>query len=169
MEKRDELLKLFLDTFGFSVQRLPGKAFELALLLVCDPKTPGEILEILIRCDDPKLLERIAEHPNATSPVLELLCEHPHPDVRAAVSENMNAPREILLKLCDDPHPDVRYRLAENPCLSTDVLNKLAEDSNPYVAHRANSTLLKLSRPEGALRNLFQKISHGISQLRAVG
>lgn len=169
MEKRDELLKLFLVTFGFDSGMLPGKALELALFLACDPDTPQDILELLAKSDHAPLLERIAEHPNAQPYLLEILAGHDHQDVRAAVSENPNVSLEILLKLCDDHHPDVRYRLAENPCLAPSVLDKLTEDSNPYVAHRAHCTLTRLERPEGSLRNLMQKISDGLAQLRSVG
>lgn len=169
MKKRDELLKIFLDTFGFNFRNLPGNAFELALLTACDPDTPCEILELLAQADHPVLLQRIAEHPNVKPFLLEILASNPHPDVRAAVAENCNVPLEILLRLCNDEHPDVRYSLAENPCLPRAVLNYLSDDINPYVANRARVTMCRLDQPEtGIIRNIVHRLSTRFAQGKAV-
>lgn len=167
MQKRDELLEVFLTTFGANFT-VSNKCLPLALCIACDPDTPGEILEHLARTDNETLLERIAEHPNASPFLLEILASNPSPDVRAAVAENPNVPDEILGELLFDNHPDVRFRIAENPSMHPDVLNELCEDSNPYVAHRARLTLMKMDRPEGLLRNIMHLVTARFAAHRAV-
>ncbi len=158
MQKRDELLEVFLVTFGINFKVL-SKSLPLALCIANDPDTPPEILEHLARSDNEQLLERIAEHPNVNPYILELLSAHQSPEVRAAVAGNCNVPAEVLDELCNDTHPDVRYNIAENPCISQEVLNKLTADSNPYVAHRAQTTLMRMDRASGTLKNFIQKMN----------
>jgi len=167
MQKRDELLEVFLMTFGVNYS-MSTKCLPLAFCIASDPNTPAEILEHLARTDNTRLLEKIAEHPNVKPFLLEILASHTSPDVRAAVSENPNVTEDIVATLCQDDHPDVRFRLAENPNLSLDALNELAEDSNPYVAHRARLTLMKMERPESLLKNIMHLVSARFAAYKAV-
>ncbi len=167
MQKRDELLEVFLMTFNVSYSD-SNKCLPLALCIASDPNTPSEILEHLARTDNTRLLEKIAENPNSKPFLLEILASHPSPDVRSAVSENPNVPEDIVATLCQDDHPDVRFRLAENPYIGAKVLNDLAEDSNPYVAHRARLTLMKMDKPEGLLRNIMHLVSARFAAYKAV-
>lgn len=167
MQKRDELLEVFLTTFGVNFT-VSNRCLPLALCIACDPETPGEILEHLARTDNETLLERIAEHPNASPFLLEILASSPSADVRSAVAENPNVPDEILVELCKDDHPDVRYSIAENPGMSLDILSDLAEDNNPYVAHRARLTMMKMDRPEGLLKSIMHLVGSKFAANRAV-
>jgi len=167
MQKRDELLEVFLMTFGVNYS-MSTKCLPLALCIASDPNTPAEILEHLARTDNTRLLEKIAEHPNVKPFLLEILASHSSPDVRAAVSENPNVPEDIVATLCQDDNPDVRFQLAENPYIGEGALNELADDSNPYVAHRARLTLLRMERPEGLLRNIMHLVGAKFAAYKAV-
>ncbi len=167
MQKRDELLEVFLATFDVNLST-SNKCFPLALCIASDPNTPSEILEHLARTENTRLLEKIAEHPNATRFILEILASHSSPDVRAAVTENPNVPEDIIAELCRDDHPDVRFRIAENPNIDVEVLSELTEDSNPYVANRARMTLVRLERPEGLLKNILNLVTTKFAAYKAV-
>lgn len=113
--------------------------------MAVNPNTPSHVLEELMSEGAPtELLERIAEHPRATSEILAQLAEHDDPEVRAAVADNKNASDSILAALAEDTSPDVRYSLAENPNLPLAVLKTLTEDENPFVAHRAQRTVQRI-------------------------
>lgn len=167
MQKRDELLEVFLLTFNINFS-MSARCLPLALCIASDPDTPAEILEHLARTDNTLLLEKIAEHPNAKPFLLEILASHSSPDVRAAVSENPNVPEDIVATLSQDEHPDVRFRIAENPKINADLLNELTEDSNPYVAQRAINTLMKMERPESLLRNIMHLVTARFAVHRAL-
>lgn len=119
--------------------------------LAVNPATPPEILEQLAIGGSAALLERIAEHPQATRPLLTVLATHAHAEVRSAVADNSNTPEEIVLALARDECADVRFAIAENARTPVPILGLLADDENPYVAHRAKSTLTRLSRETGQL------------------
>jgi hypothetical protein len=157
MQKRDELLEVLLETFGVPVKS-SSKCLPIALCIVSDPETPGELLEHLAKTDNERLLERIAEHPNLSPFLLEILASHPLPGVRAAVAGNPNVPADVLMSLCNDGHDDVRYSIAENPSMSPEILDYLVEDSNPFVAHRARLTLMKMNEPHGLLQNIIHMV-----------
>ena len=114
--------------------------------LAVNPATREEVLEKLIANGCVSLLERVAEHPNANATTLSCLAHHPHPDVRSAVAYNHTASEEDLWKLAEDESPDVRFALAENPHIAEAILRMLSEDDHPYVAHRARTTLQRLTQ-----------------------
>jgi hypothetical protein len=130
-------------------------------LLASNPSTPAEVLDHISQCVKcPKVLERIAGHPNAHPAILKRLAGSESSDVRTAVAENSNAEIEILRDLMADGNIDVRFCLAENPNVPTEILEELAVDDNPYVAYRAQSTLEKIGRKPAQLREMPVQQQH---------
>ncbi len=132
--------------------------------LAVNPETPPDVLEQLAICGCLALLERIAEHPQASRPLLIALATHDHPIIRSAVAENCNTPDDIVAILAQDECADVRYSIAENARMPVPILELLAEDENPYVAHRARTTLCRVCTdycapfrmPQGERRRIEQ-------------
>jgi hypothetical protein len=126
------------------------------LLLASNPSTPMQVLEHIAQCVKcPKVLERIAGHPNVGKETLQLLAQSDHYDVRSAVAENSNADLEIIRILARDGNTDVRFCLAENANLPEDILQELSSDENPYVAYRAQVTLSKVgSKSQAQVKTL---------------
>jgi len=149
MENRDQLLKIFLDSYGLSPVAVFRGATAWAKAVVCDPETPSDVLTALARCSTSDLLERIGENSNASAELLAQLAVNESPEVRVAVGSNPNTASETVWMLASDGHPDVRYSLAENHNLDPSVLEALARDQNPYVACRAARTLCRLRPPVG--------------------
>lgn len=126
------------------------------LLLASNPSTPMQVLEHIAQCVKcPKVLERIAGHPNVGKDTLQFLSRSDHNDVRSAVAENENADMEILRSLVRDGNTDVRFCLAENPNLPEELLQELSNDENPYVAYRAQTTLSKVgAKQQGVVKTM---------------
>lgn len=126
------------------------------LLLASNPSTPMQVLGHIAQCVKcPKVLERIAGHPNVGKETLQLLAQSDHYDVRSAVAENSNADLEIIRILVLDDNTDVRFSLAENPNLPGEILQELINDDNPYVAHRARITLSKVGlKPQAVVKTM---------------
>lgn len=113
--------------------------------LAANPFTPNEVLLDLVERGCGSILERIAEHPQASIEILFKLARHEQAPVRAAVVENGNTPLSLLRELTLDESPDVRYAIAQNPNVPVPLLEVLLADENPYVAHRARTTLQRLT------------------------
>lgn len=92
-----------------------------------------------------KWLREISKNVVTPAYVLRRLATSCDPELRMAVADHLNTPEDVLLLLADDHNSDVRYAIAENHNISRYVLNKMRDDCNPYVAHRAETTLARLS------------------------
>lgn len=118
---------------------------DLRWVATMDPQTDSKLLERLAAQEAPgALLERIAEHPNASVALLRKLSCHPNHEIRCAVTENPSTLETIILALAADDHPDVRFRIAENHNTPGSALKLLVEDENPYVSERAKKTLRRI-------------------------
>jgi hypothetical protein len=133
------------------------------ILLVSNPYTPSQVLEHIAHCAQcPKVLERVAGHPNVNAETLKRLADCKHDDVRSAVAENLNVDETTLELLLKDDSTDVRFALAENPNIPMPILQELSNDDNPYVAHRAQVTVMKT----GSTPALVKEMTPQPQQLR---
>jgi len=128
--------------------------------LASHPDTSAEVLDKLSqKRGSVQLLERVAEHSQASPVTLERLSIHETPEIRSAVADNKNADIHTIEFLAADESPDVRYVLAENAHTPTKVLKSLANDENPYVNLRARQTLNKVRHKRFAdFMNALKKI-----------
>jgi hypothetical protein len=125
------------------------------LRLASNPSTPTQVLDHISQCMQcPKVLERIAGHPNASADTLKRLAGHENQEVRSAVAENSSADIDILRDLMKDGNTDVRFCLAENPNVPAEILQELSSDENPYVAYRAQITLAKTGATPAAVKTI---------------
>jgi hypothetical protein len=146
-EKALEILNSQLDGSHDGQKCVAGKPDyqPVELLLASNPSTPMQVLDHIAQCVKcPKVLERIAGHPNTGRETLLFLSQSDHHDVRSAVAENSNTDLEILRSLVRDGNTDVRFCLAENPNVPEELLQELSADDNPYVAYRAQTTLIRV-------------------------
>jgi hypothetical protein len=128
-------------------------------LLVINQATNEIVLDEISHQAPAVILERIAEHPNASISTLERLSFHPCSQVRGAVAENLNTPTHVIFALSHDSNPDVRYSIAENHNAPTEALELLLEDENPYVAYRAQMTLQRIGPVQQAQQLAFPDLN----------
>jgi hypothetical protein len=124
-------------------------------LLASNPNTPAQVLDHISQCMPcPKVLERVAGHPNATAETLKRLATHENFEVRSAVAENSSTDMDVLQMLVEDGNPDVRFCLAENPNVPAEILEQLSRDENPYVAYRAQVTMAKSGAAPATIKTI---------------
>ncbi len=125
-----------------------NRAHDNNVLIASSDGSSADMLDELLPVACNLVLERVAEHPNASVGSLLRLARHEHAKIRAAVADNCNTPETLVMELAADVSADVRYAIAENSMMPIAVLEVLVSDENPYVVHRAKSTMERLGKSD---------------------
>lgn len=95
-------------------------------------------------------VRNISRNAATTAEILCQLAASLDQELKMAVADDLSTPEELLLLLAEDESADLRYAIAENHNIGRKVLSKLLDDPNPYVAHRAQTTLGRLSNDDSS-------------------